>query len=342
MSERKEAVLKILAGQKVDIIPVLSVCQYATYELMEKTGAYWPEAHYDAEKMAQLAVAGSTILGLDAVRVPFCQTVEPEAYGASIHEGGVSHIPSIEKNPYNLQDIPEVPEDFLNKGRIPVVLNAIKKLKSQVGKNTVIMGSIVGPFSVAASLLGIGPLLKASLRTPEKIKPFLEVAEASAELYAQALIEAGAEVIVIEDMMASLDMISPKMYRQLALPYEKQLISKIKVPVIIHICGKLDMVMEDIASTGAAAISVESKVDIPKARAAFQAAGINTPIIGAVNPVDVLLDGSEADVKAAVEKSIQDGVGMVSPDCAVAPNTQLEKLHIMVRHTKEFAPHGIN
>ena len=67
--------------------PCVSANQTATLEQMEATGAYWPEAHYSAEKMAALALAAHTILGLDAVKVPFCQTVEAEALGCQIRDG---------------------------------------------------------------------------------------------------------------------------------------------------------------------------------------------------------------------------------------------------------------
>ena len=330
----KERVLGALRGEK-EGIAAISVCQYATYELMEKTGAYWPEAHYEAEPMAKLAAGGATVIGLGAVRVPYCQTVEAEVYGAKIKDGGKTHIPSIAEHPYKIGDEPEIPEDFVNKGRIPAVLEAIRILKRDVGDKAVVMGSIVGPFSVAANLVGISALLKASLKKPDSIVPYIEAATETAIQYAEAVIEAGADALVIEDMMASLDMISPRTYRALAAPYEQRVIAALgkRIPVIVHICGKLDQVMLDIAATGADAISVESAVDIPAARQKFDEAGVKTPIIGAVHPIKALLEGTPEDVAAAVRKSAEDGAALISPDCAVAPNTPLKQLIAMVEAT---------
>ena len=169
-------------------------------------------------------------------------------------------------------------------------------------------------------------MLKASFRKPESVIPYIEAAIETGEQFANAYLEAGADIIAIEDMMASLDMISPKIYRSLVLPYEKELISRIKAPVILHICGKLDSVMLDVASTGATAISVESAVNIPEAVKAYQEAGVSAQIIGAVHPMKVLLEGTQEDVRNAVQKSIQDGVGLISPGCAVPPNAPLENL----------------
>lgn len=335
---KKERVLGVLLGEK-EKVAALSVCQYATYELMEKTGAYWPEAHYEAEPMAKLAAGGATVIGLGVVRVPYCQTVEAEVYGAKIKDGGRTHIPSIAEHPYKIGDQPKIPDEFVAKGRIPAILEAIKILKREVGDKAVVMGSIVGPFSVAANLVGISALLKASLKKPDSIVPYIEAATETAIQYANAVIEAGADVIVIEDMMASLDMISPRTYRALAAPYERRVIAAVakRVPVIVHICGKLDQVMTDIAATGADAISVESAVDIPAARQKFDEAGIRTPILGAVHPIKALLEGTPEDVASAVKKSVEDGAALVSPDCSVAPNTPLKNLMTMVEATEQLS-----
>ena len=334
----KERLLAALSGGATDRMPVLSVCQYATYGLMEQTGASWPEAHYDGEKMAQLAEGGATILHLDAVRVPYCQTVEAEIYGSKVKDGGKKQIPSIEKPAYTIDDVPVIPDNFTEKGRIPAVLDAIRRLKRDVGNDTAVLGSIVGPFSVAANILGVSNLLKASLRKPEKLKPFLEASEKTAEQYADAVIASGADGLVIEDMMASLDMISPKAYKELAAPYEKQLIEHInkRIPVIIHICGKLDQVILDVAGTGADAVSVESAVNVPEAKAKFAEAGIKTPIFGAVHPISALLEGTKEDVINGVKKSAADGVDAISPDCAVAPDTPVENLIAMVEADKNL------
>lgn len=331
----RERLLHALAGEPTDRPPVISACQYATYELMEAAGASWPEAHHDAELMAVLSGAGASIIGLDAVRAPYCQTVEAEAMGAKIKSGGKTHIPSISEHPYTFADTPCCPEDFLERGRIPAVLKAIGLLKKRYGDKVVVMGGIGGPFSIANSLVGITPFLKAMFKKPDSIVPFLETGYEAALRFGKAFIEAGADVIVIEDMMASLDMISPKNFRTMAAPYEKKLIEKLTVPTILHICGKLDKVMLDIAATGVAAISVESAVDIPAAKAAFQQAGIRVPIVGDINPSGVLLQGTPDEVGAAVRDALARGVDIVSPGCAVAPSTPLANLQAMVAAGRE-------
>ena len=56
---------KALKGEFLDMVPVCSVTQTGTVELMEMTGAYWPQANYDSHKMAALALAGHEIAGFE-------------------------------------------------------------------------------------------------------------------------------------------------------------------------------------------------------------------------------------------------------------------------------------
>ncbi len=336
----RERVLAALKGQPVDQMPVISVCQHATYDQMDRLGVAWPEAHFQAKEMASLAAGGYTVLGLDAVRAPYCQTHEAEAFGAVIKYAGREGVPSISVHPCQLEDEPKLPEDFLNKPRIKQLVNSISLLKEKVGDRVAVIGGIVGPFTIAANLLGVTEMLKVCFKKPGKVIPFLEVGERAGTMLAQAMVEAGADIICVEDMMTSLDMVSPKIYRELAAPYEKKQFSQISVPTIIHICGKLDAIMVDIAQTGASAISIEPVVDVKGAAAKLREAGLQVALIGGIDPVRTLFSGTPEAVAAEVDKAIEDGFDLISPGCGVAPASPTENLLAMVKraqeHTKTF------
>ena len=65
----------------------------ACRELMEQTGAWFPEAHLDAEKMAALAMGGHTVLGLDVVMPLFSVCHEAAAMGCNVNWGGPDAMP---------------------------------------------------------------------------------------------------------------------------------------------------------------------------------------------------------------------------------------------------------
>lgn len=330
----RERFMAALRGEEVDRLPVISVCQHATYEQMEKLDSYWPDALYNAELMAKLAAGGQSILGFDAIRVPFCQTHEAEAFGAGLKDGGREGLPSVKVHPYKLGDTVAFPEDFLGRSRIPQLLEAIRILKDTLGDQVIVMGGVIGPFSIAGQILEITTMLMEAYKKPDNVVHYVEMGEKAAMTLGQAMIDAGADVIVIEDMMASLDMISPPIYRKLAQPYEKNLVDAFSVPTIIHICGKLERIVTDIAKTGCAAISVEPVVDVVGALEKFKEEGITTPLIGAVDPVNTLFQGSLEQVREETAQCIEKGFAMLSPGCAVPPATKTENLLAIVETAK--------
>ena len=226
----KERVMAVLNHQNPDRMPCFGANSTVTYDQMEKAQAFWPEGHQKGETMAKQALAAYTMLGFDAVRVPFCQTFEAVALGcnykpAKAIEGGEG-IPGIEHPPiYKLDDTPIFPDDFLSRGMIPELLKAVKILKNELGDEVPIVAGIIGPFTIAGSLIDTVPLLKATFKAPEKIRPFLDVGEKAGTALAKALIDAGADIIACEDMTASPELIAPKTYRDYELEYQKSSIA---------------------------------------------------------------------------------------------------------------------
>ncbi|MGE5544290.1 MAG: MtaA/CmuA family methyltransferase [Bacillota bacterium] len=327
----KERVLKVLKGEAADRIPVLCVNQTATYEQMEQLDAYWPEANYKAEAMAKLASGAYTILGFDAVRVPFCQTMEAEALGCTIKDGGKLNLPSPQTHPYKIDDTPVLPDDFLERGRIPELIKAIGMLKEMVGDNALVIGGIIGPYSIAGSLMGVTDILRNSFKKPQKLGPFLEVSQTAGLLLARELISAGADAICIEDMMASMDLISPKIYRDLVYPWQKKLVDSLQdIPTIMHICGKLDAIIEDIANLGVTAISVEEKVDAPAAVKKLSSYDHFISLIGGINAPSTLYSGDIDRIAEETRKAVADGYHMIAPGCSIPPATTIASLRTMV------------
>jgi [methyl-Co(III) methanol-specific corrinoid protein]:coenzyme M methyltransferase len=84
----KERVMAVLNHQKPDRMPCFGANSTVTFDQMIEIQAFWPEGHEKAETMANQAMAAYSILGFDAVRVPFCRTIEAEALGCKLRSGG--------------------------------------------------------------------------------------------------------------------------------------------------------------------------------------------------------------------------------------------------------------
>jgi [methyl-Co(III) methanol-specific corrinoid protein]:coenzyme M methyltransferase len=328
--------MAVLNHQKPDRMPCFGANSTMTYEQMERVQAFWPEGHERGEAMAKQAMANYTVLGFDAVRVPFSQTFEAEALGCQLKSGsgvdGIEGIPGIEPTPpYTLDDVPVFPDNFLSKGKIPELLKAVRILKENLGGEVCIVGGIIGPFTIAGALLDTVPLLKATFKAPEKIRPFLDVAEMAGTALAGALIDSGADIISCEDMTASPELIAPKTYGDYVMEYQRRQFEAISVPKILHICGRVDAIVEWMGETGADILSLEPKADVRLAR---EKCGADVILMSGVDVSSTLFIKDPETVKQACEKSIADGIQILAPGCAVAPGTPTENLRAMLEVAK--------
>ena len=331
----KERVMAVIDHQKPDRMPCFGANSTVTYEQMEKVNAYWPEGHVEGEVMAKQALAAYSVLGFDAVRVPFCQTFEAVALGCIRKPGKVRElegVPGIEHPPpYKLDDRPEFPADFLSRGYIPELIKAVEFLKKEVGDEVPIVAGIIGPFTIAGSLLDSVPLLKATFKSPQKIRPFLDVGEKAGTALARALVDAGADIISCEDMTASPELIAPKTYKELELEYQRIQFDAIPVPTILHICGNVDAMVEWMGQTGANILSLEPKANAKLAR---EKCGSDIILMGGMDTATTLYMKDPDTVKQGCEETIDDGIQILAPGCAVAPGTPTENLLAMVEVAK--------
>ncbi len=328
----KERVMAVINKERPDRMPCFGANCMATYEQMDRVQAFWPEAHEDGEAMAKLALASHTILGFDAVRVPFCQTFEARALGAKIKPGklpgGMEGIPGIDHPPaFKIDDTPEFPDDFLSRGHIPELLKAVKILKKEVGETVPIIAGIIGPFTIAGSLIDTVPLLKATFKTPDKIRPWLVLGEKAGTSLAHALIEAGADIICCEDMTASPELIAPKSYKDLELEFQKKQFDAIPVPTILHICGKVDPIVKWMARTGPDILSLDTKSNPREIREKCES---DIVLLGGVDVATTLFLNGPEEIKKESEQAIDDGIQILAPGCAVGPGTPTENLAAML------------
>ena len=169
--------------------------------------------------------------------------------------------------------------------------------------------------------------LKVGMLTGEKMRPFLSVAEQAGTQLAKALVDAGADIISVEDMTASPELIMPQTYSDYELEYQKKQFEAISVPKILHICGNVDKIIEWMGQTGADIMSLEPKAD---ARLAPEKCGPDMILMGGVHTATTLFMGDEEDVRQGCEESISQGIQILAPGCAVAPGTPFRNLEVMV------------
>lgn len=77
----------------------------------------------------------------------------------------------------------------------------------------------------ACYALGFEPAMQMMLEAPELFTAVCERRDAGARRRMRQLAEAGAEAVFIADSWASCDIISPAMFEQFALPYQRSMVN---------------------------------------------------------------------------------------------------------------------
>jgi [methyl-Co(III) methylamine-specific corrinoid protein]:coenzyme M methyltransferase len=331
----KKRLYHALRKQPVDRMPAVCFTQTATVEQMEACGASWPEAHADAEKMATLAEAGHTVIGFEAVRVPFDITAEAELFGCGIKAGDLKQQPSVIKHVVkNMEDLEKLKGYSLKEGRVGLILEAVKILSEKYGKELPIIGSMIGPFSLAQHINGDAWF--GNLFTGEELVPaLLDFCADFNVAYAKAMVENGADTIAIIDPTASYELIGGEFYEKYALPYQKKIVDAMKeldVGTVLHICGNTTNGLSIMDKTGVNGISVDQRVDIKTAKGNVE----NAIIIGNLDPVAVLWNGAVEDVEETSKKVLDAGVDILSPGCGIVSMTPSVNLQKMVECAKNY------
>ena len=328
----KENILATLRGAKPDgrviWVPTVGV----TVEAMKKVDAGWPNSHWDPKKMAIAAASTYELTGVPCCTVPFCLTLEGEALGAPLDKGTDITQPQIMEHLEIGFDEFELPHDFLSRGRIPAVLEAISLLSKSQRDVQPVNIKVTGPFTIACAVFGAERVLLATLEEPEAVKRMLEKMADVGIALSKAAIKAGVDTITLSDPVASGDLLSGDQYAEFARPYEAKVFAAIKdTPTALHICGYTKDLMPHIQSTGTMSFSFEEKVQVTEAKATL---GKNVRAIGNVAPVAALLNGGPEDVLRAANKCFEDGIDLLSSGCAVPPLTKLENLKAMAASGK--------
>ena len=327
-----QRVIATLAGCVPDKVPVICTTQIGIKDCMAAVNVHFPDAHNDAEKMAKLGSALIELAGLENARIPFCVTVLAEVFGCEINFGTDEISPSIKKHLLSVDKL-EIPDNFLNRGRIPIVRNAAEILRSTIGDKTPMIVGVEGPFTLAGHLIGVEKLMGWCIINPKKIEEILEVTTEAIIKYANHILKAGSDIMCISDPLASLDLISPTHFRDFVKPCLKEIAENVGGINIIHICGDVTNILADMAECGFDGLSIEEGVDIEKARSIV---GENVVLIGNISTKQTLAFGKPEQVKNDAINALKAGVDVLAPGCGLSPLTPLNNIVAMVQTAEEW------
>ena len=320
----RERVLAALARKPVDRTPVSNPTNVATVDLMDLVDSYFPDANRDPELNARLAATGYTELGFDSIMPYFTIIQESSALGCEMQWEGKDNWPTVRmlrpiwKGP---QDI-KIPRNFLEHRDTKAITGSIEILKKLYGKEVAIIGKTMGPWTLAYHVFGVESFLLMTIDDPVKTMECMHKLKEISVLYGEAQIAAGADALTFPDH-ATGDLVSGEYYKRFLLELHQEMAERLKVPLILHICGATLDRLDYIAQNHMAAFHFDSKNDPAKA---MQIAAGRIGLVGNINNPTTLYARGPEEVRAEVFRCMDAGVNMIAPECAVPLATKLENL----------------
>lgn len=258
------------------------------------TGSDATKVLTDEDALVEALLAVNRLYKPDGQPVVFDLQLEAEILGCNL-VWAKDGPPSVASHP--LADTMTVPCKCTlptpEKGRLPMVLSAMRRMKKEVGETTALYGLICGPFTLASHLRG-NDLFMDMYDDEEYVQQLLAFCTECGKRMSDYFIEAGMDVIAVVDPLVS--QISSSHFEDfLAGPY-KELFDHIREKGVFSsffVCGDATRNIEVMCQTGPDSISVDENVDIIAAKAITDR--YNVAIGGNIPLTSVMLHGTQQD-----------------------------------------------
>jgi MtaA/CmuA family methyltransferase len=220
------------------------------------------------------------------------------------------------------------PVDISKDARVQILLEAVRLLVRHFGGEILIRGNCDQcPFTLAAYLRAMDEWLMdiAAGENEELAHRLLEYCTQVTVQLLRLMAQTGCHMLSNGDSPAGPDMLSPRLYRQFAFPYEQRIAAcsrELGLPYLLHICGKTDRILEDLVLLGADGLELDYKTSVRRAHDLFKDRVI---FVGNVDPSGVLALGTPKLVlekgREVVEIFSDTPRFILNSGCALPPDT---------------------
>jgi uroporphyrinogen decarboxylase len=330
--QRVEAALK---GERPDAVPVML---HNFMMAAAEARISMAEFRSDPRALARAFIEAVERYGYDAILVDV-DTVTlagavgvpvdlPDNHPARSHKGCLTSLSEV--------DALE-PVDISNNERVSVWLEGTRLLRQYFGDEIFIRGNCdQAPFSLASMMRSTQAWMLDLVepRNGEQIHKLLTFCTDITKQFISLMSQTGADMVSNGDSVAGPEIIPPSMYKEFALPYERELVDEAHrqgLPYALHICGNTEAILPDMSRSGADCLELDFKTDT---KMACETLKDEVTFIGNIDPSGVLALGDPELVRTTTAELLQVFAGtnrfILNSGCALPASTPSENVQAMM------------
>jgi uroporphyrinogen decarboxylase len=199
------------------------------------------------------------------------------------------------------------------------------------------------PFTIAGQLCGLEVLARSLYKNKAFLAKLLRFTTELIYSFCDFMLKVdGLDGVFLADPSASGDVLSKKHFEEAALPAITDLLKRLEPHgklSLLHICGDISDRLHILPESGVGMISIESKVDIKRAKAILSG---KMGVAGNIHPVCALEDMSPPEIMEITRKCLDDAANdggfMLMPGCAISARVPEESVRSFVRAARNWAP----
>jgi uroporphyrinogen decarboxylase len=254
-------------------------------------------------------------------------SVEAEAFGCAIHSSE-TEIPSVTgRLVTGLEQAQKLSVPQPGDKRTAVYLETVRRLR-RLADQPLVFGGCIGPFSLAARLVGVSEAMEMTVTEPDLMCVLLEKCTAFLTAYVRAFRQAGADGIIMAEPAAGL--LSPASMSHFSSAYIKKIGAAVAdghCSLILHNCAARLLHLPAVLETGLKSFHFGAPMDIVAALGKVPA---DVVLCGNLDPTGVFVQLPPAEITARVTRLLSATAAhrnyVLSSGCDVPSNTPLASL----------------
>jgi uroporphyrinogen decarboxylase len=336
-----ERIRAVLQGKQPDTVPLML---HSFMPAAAEAGFTMEEYRNNAKNMARANIDFVRKYKLDGILLDVDTCILAGAIGVPIDlpvDAPARVTGPASNNIDELIDMME-PEKLHRYDRIHIILEAVNLIKKEVGSEYLLRGNCDQmAFSLAMLSYGMNEFLGDLLdeEKEEKILALIDRAFYVHLEYHRMMKQAGADITSFGDSSCGPALISRALYQKYALPFHKKLreeLRKMNTATVCHICGNLDIILQDVADTGFEGVEIDYKTNIPLAAQIMKGKSV---VFGPIDPSGVFYFGTPEKMSAEVLRVLDcfGGKGIVlGAGCAIPTGASEANIHAFVKTARGY------